>query len=128
MDEDELDEEEEEEDDDEYQSTGQSDLQVYTGSISGYEEDSEAGFSSEDDGMGVRNLALKTSGRSPRPGKSKWHHESFSIKSANVALGASLSAASVDAEKQTRMVSPRRRKGVSVVRQGHLLIKETNVV
>lgn len=110
----ETDGDEEEEDDDD---NGEDDLELnVNGTASGYEEDSEAGFSSDDSAVqrkAIRSGLMKTLGRSPRPSK-------FRSRETQVAKGE-------DNVKSTRFVSPRGRRGLYHVRRGKLVMEERDV-
>jgi hypothetical protein len=110
----ETDGDEEEEDDDD---NGEDDLELnVNGTASGYEEDSEAGFSSDDSAVqrkAIRSGLMKTLGRSPRPTKFR-SRETQVIKEE-------------DDGKGTRFVSPRGRRGLYHVRRGKLVMEERDV-
>lgn len=110
----ETDGDEEEEDDDD---NGEDDLELnVNGTASGYEEDSEAGFSSDDSAVqrkAIRSGLIKTLGRSPRPTKFR-SRETQVVKEE-------------DDEKSTRFVSPRGRRGLYHVRRGKLVMEERDV-
>jgi hypothetical protein len=110
----ETDGDEEEEDDDD---NGEDDLELnVNGTASGYEEDSEAGFSSDDSAVqrkAIRSGLIKTLGRSPRPTK-------FRSRETQVAK-------EEDDVKSTRFVSPRGRRGLYHVRRGKLVMEERDV-
>jgi hypothetical protein len=111
-DEEEEEEEDEEEDEDsEEEDDNPQDLDDdFQGTGSGYEEDSEAGFSSDnplDDEGPVFNL-LKTLGKSPRPRR----------------LGRVREGEEDEDVKETRMVSPRGRRGLLFSKKGKLVMEE----
>lgn len=110
----ETDGDEEEEDDD---IDGEDDLELNAnGTASGYEEDSEAGFSSDNSAIqrkAIRSGLMKTLGRSPRPSK-------FRSREAQVAK-------EEDDVKSARFVSPRGRRGLYHVRRGKLVMEERDV-
>jgi hypothetical protein len=110
----ETDGDEEEEDDDD---NCEDDLELnVNGTASGYEEDSEAGFSSDDSAVqrkAIRSGLIKTLGRSPRPTKFR-SRETQVIKEE-------------DDGKSTKFVSPRGRRGLYHVRRGKLVMEERDV-
>ena len=112
------DDEEESEEDDDDDDDVENDANV-NGTASGYEEDSEAGTSSEDDidftkrQAGFRAGMIKTLGRSPRPNKfrgSQGRLEKMQDDGEDV--------------KETKFTSPRGRRGMYQVRRGKLVMQE----
>lgn len=109
----ETDGDEDEEEDDE--NIADLDLNV-NGTASGYEEDSEAGFSSDDSIVQLRAFRsglTKTLGRSPRPTKFKLRDGQRLVEEEGV--------------KETKFVSPRGRRGLYHVRRGRLVMEERDV-
>ena len=122
---DEEEEEEEEEDEDESEDNDDDDDDDMedeanvNGTASGYEEDSEAGTSSEDDidftkrQTGFRAGMVKTLGRSPRPNRfrgSQGRLEKMQDDGEDI--------------KETKFTSPRGRRGMYQVRRGKLVMQE----
>jgi hypothetical protein len=112
------DDEDESEEDDDHDDDVENDANV-NGTASGYEEDSEAGTSSEDDidftkrQAGFRAGMVKTLGRSPRPNKfrgSQGRLEKMQDDGEDV--------------KETKFTSPRGRRGMYQVRRGKLVVQE----
>jgi hypothetical protein len=119
----EEDEDEEEDEPDEQSDEDATDDDIdlnLNGTASGYEEDSEAGTSTDDDveedhikRPGFRLGAIKTFGQSPRPTKFR-SRDAPSDRATEPA----------DGVKETRFTSPRGRRGLYQVRRGKLVVEE----